>query len=251
MKRILTIAMVGIAALFCIAIVTVYLSIGSVITTSVEKYGSAITQTTVSLRDADFSPSSGDASLLDLSVANPAAFSAKTALLAPRIEIQIDPQTVGEGVMVIKRMEIEAPEITYEINQSGDNLRALRVQIGEAVAAEKQDSFPDDKAGSPTKFIINDLYISNGVVVVEAEGLTGKRTTAIIKNLHLEDVGRDENGLAPAALVDKLYAPILQAVTIAALSTDLNLSDQALNILRAASDETEEAINRLRELLEN
>ncbi|MDF2367555.1 hypothetical protein [Sneathiella sp.] len=250
MRRGLTIAMIGIVLLFCVAIVTVYLSIGSVITTTVENYGSAITQTKVTLRETDFSPTTGEAELLDLTVASPQPYKAQPAFLTPRIKMQIDPQTVNEETIIIKRIEIEAPEITYEITKSGDNLRVIRTHIKEAMTVEAQDLYPTDRPGPPKKFIIDDLYITNAVVIVQAEDLVGKKATAVLDNLHLENLGRKENGLYPAALIEKIYGPLLQATTLAALSTDLNLSDQALNILRGASDETEEVIDRIRNLLE-
>ncbi len=250
MRRGLTIAMIGIVLLFCAAIVIVYVSIGSVITSSVEKYGSAMTQTSVTLPEADFSPTTGEATLLNLKVESPAPFIAQPALLAPHIEIQIDPHTIDQGTIVIKRLMVEAPEITYEITKSSDNLRKIRDHIEAAVSAEQRGPFPLDRKGSPKRFIINDLYIQNGVVIVQAENLTGNRETALLEDLHLKALGQAENGLEAAALVERIYTPLLQATTLAALSTDLNLSDQMRNILRGASDETGELIDRLRNLLE-
>ena len=242
--------MIGIVLLFCVAIITVYVSIGSVITTAIENYGSAITQTDVTLRETEFSPTTGETELFDLTIASPAPYKAQPAFMSPRIKMQIDPQTVDEDIIVIKRIEIEAPEITYEITKSGDNLRAIRAHIKEAMAVEASVSSPSNHPGSPKKFIVNDLYMTNAVIIVQAEDLIGKKATAVLENLHLEDLGRTENGLYPAALIEKIYAPLLQATTLAALSTDLNLSDQALNILRGASDETEEVIDRIKNLLE-
>ena len=145
---------------------------------------------------------------------------------------------------------VEAPEITYEIIKSGDNLRKIRDHIKDAVSAEQRGQFPLDRKGSPKKIIIDDLYIQNGVVIVQAENLTGNRETALLEDIHLENVGQAENGLEAAALIEEIYASVLQATTLAALSTDLNLSDQMRNILRGASDETEELVNHLRNLLE-
>ncbi|MEX1035146.1 MAG: hypothetical protein WDZ54_04275 [Sneathiella sp.] len=250
MRRGLTIAMVGIVLLFCVAIAVVYVSIGSVITSTIEKYGSAMTQTAVTLTEADFSPTTGEATLVNLKVESPVPFVSQPSLLAPRIDIQIDPHSIGKETVIIKRLKIEAPEITYEITKSSDNLRTIRERIEDAVAAEKSGPFPPDRKGPVKRFIINDLYIINGVVIVQAENLTGNRETALLEDLHLENLGQEENGLEPAALIERIYTSILQATTLAALSTDLNLSDQTRNILRGASDETEELIDHLRNLLE-
>lgn len=242
--------MIGIVLLFCVAIVTVYLSIGSVITTAIEEYGSAITQSQVTLRETEFSPTTGETELFDLSVASPTPFKAQPAFLSPRIKMQIDPQTVNEDVIVIKRLEVEAPEITYEITKTGDNLRVLRSHIQEAKTVEANGGDNSSHPGSSKKFIIDDLYISNAVVIVEAAELSGSKATVIMDNLHLQDLGRAENGLYPAALIERIYTPLLQATTVAALSTDLNLADQALNILRGASDEAKEMLDQIKNLLE-
>jgi|TARA_R100000005_G_scaffold88792_1_gene58934 hypothetical protein len=250
MRRVFSFIIIGIVAIICIAIATVYLSIGSVITGSIEKYGTAITGTAVTLEEADYSSSSGETILLGLSVSSPPDFKAEPAFLAPYIEMLIDPQTISTEVIVIKRMEIKSPEITYEILQNGDNLRALRHRIEQAVTAEQGGTFAPEMTGPTAKFIINDLYINKGVVIVEAETLTGHRSTALLEDIHLQDIGREENGLLPAALIRRIYTPVVQATTIAALSTDLPLTEQVINLIRGASDETGEMIERLRKLLE-
>ncbi len=250
MRRGLTIAMIGIVILFCAAIITVYLSIGSVITTTVEDYGSAITGTKVSVTETEFSPTSGDAELLGLRVESPKPYDAQPAFLASRVKIQIDPKTINSDTVIIKRIEIEAPEVTYEITDTGDNLRAIRAHITGAMAVEMNGPLPSNRPNRAKKFIINELYITNAVVIVQAEDLTGERTTAVLKNIHLENLGREEKGLYPAALLEQIFKPVLQAATLAALTTDLNFSDQALNFLRGASDQTEEVINHLQKLLE-
>lgn len=250
MRRVLTFIVIGIVAIICISIATVYLSIGSVIVTAFEKYGSAIAGAPVTLETADFSPTSGETALKGLAVDTPPGFKATHVFLAPKIDLLIDPQTLGTDVIAIKRLEITAPEVTFEIVEGTDSLRTLRAHIDAAIADEKAGRFITGENGRTPKFIIHDLYINKGVVIVEAEKLNGRRTTAVLDDIHLQDVGRDENGLAPAALVRRIYSPLLQAVSLAILETDLPLSDQILNLLRSASEETDEMLERLRKLLE-
>lgn len=247
MRRGLAIVLFLIVMLFVVAIVVVYTSIGSVITTTIEEYGSAVTGTKVTLQEANFSPVSGDATLVRLSVNNPPNYSDNNAFYAASIDMQIDPKTVGDEVLVIKRLKIDAPEIFYEIRPDGDNLRVLRANIKAAI--ENPHLNIRAKSGMfVKKFIVNDFYLTNGVVIVQSDDLTGKKATALLEPIHLEDLGKDENGLTPAGLVDKIYRPILKGATLSALSTDLNLSDQAQNILRAAGDETEEVLDRIKKL---
>ncbi|TNE34561.1 MAG: hypothetical protein EP348_10680 [Alphaproteobacteria bacterium] len=248
MRRGLTILMIFIVLLFCGAIAAVYLSIGPVIKSAVEDYGTAITGAKVTLGKSDFSPSSGNALLENLKVANPAHYSEGTAISTNKVELQIDPKSLESGVLVITRLKIEAPEILYEITETGDNLRTIRTAIKAAMARESDPAAKPFHPGLVNRFIVRDLYISNGVVVVEAKNLMGKRATAVLDPIHLSDIGKAEGGLPPAALVNAIYTPLLQNVTLAALSTDLNLSDQARNILSGASDETEAVIDKIRKI---
>jgi len=69
--------------------------------------------------------------------------------------------------------------------------------------------------------------------------------------LKLTNIGGDEGGLSPKDLSLRLLLPILRETTIAALNTDLSLSDQARNILNGAMDETESALRLFKNLLKN
>ncbi|MEH6545054.1 MAG: hypothetical protein V7701_01405 [Sneathiella sp.] len=250
MKRGVIISVTLLVLLFCGAIAYVYSSIGSVIQGAVQNYGSEITKSPVIVNEADFSPASGDAAISNLIVGNPVNFSPDNAFSFPSIVLQIDPETISQNTMIIKRIKIEAPEIIYEITEDGDNLRAIRKNIMAAVDQEKLQAVGAANT-QEKKFIVNDVYISNAVVVVQAAGLTGNKVTAVLDDIHLQDIGRDQDGIGPAALVDEIYTPLLRAVTVAAVSTDLNLTDQMRNIVQGAADETDGAIDRLKELFKN
>lgn len=250
MKRGVIISVTLLVLLFCGAIAYVYSSIGNVIQSAVQNYGSEITKSPITIRETDFSPATGDATIINLVIGNPVGFSPDNAFSFPSIILQIDPETISQDTMTIKRLKIEAPEIVYEITEDGDNLRAIRKNISAAVDQEKIQSVGTTNSQGK-KFVVNDVYISNAVVVVQATGLTGSKVTAILDDIHLQDIGRDQDGIGPAALVDEIYTPLLRAITVAAMSTDLNLSEQMHNIVKGAGDETEGAIDRLKELFKD
>ncbi len=251
MKRGFAFFIVGIVVIICIAIVVVYSSIGPIIIATVDDFGSRITGTKVTLSDAEYSTTNGDATLINLTVANPEGFSDGNAFAFSSIELQVDPETLQNEVVVVKRMKVVSPEITYEISDVSDNLRTLRRNIEQAVKREQQPSSQQTDQAPLKKFVINDLYFDTGVVVVQSADMTGKRVTAVFDPLHMKDIGRAEDGLYPAALIAEIYSPLLRAATVAALSTDLSLKDQAKNILEGATDEAEGALDKLRDLFKN
>ncbi|WP_169543132.1 AsmA family protein [Sneathiella aquimaris] len=239
MKRGLTIAMAAGLLIFCAAIVTVYVSIGSIIIDTIEEEGTALTQTEVTVQDAEFAPTTGTATLVQVKVANPAGYLGKNAFSIDRIDLWIDPETLNSDILHIKSMILVAPEINYEIATETDNLRTLKQYI--------DNSAPT--GGTKKKLIVDNFYLKNGVVVVQANDLIGQRKTAKLEDIHLTGIGQAENGLTPAALASQILVPILRNTTLAALSTDLNLSDQARNIMNGALDETEKAFQAIRQLL--
>ncbi len=243
MKRGFTIMMAVGLAIFCAAIITVYVSIGSIIVDTIEATGSDITQTAVTLKEADFSTTTGLTTLVQLKVKNPNGFKSKHAFSFDKIELWIDPETLGEDTLHIKSLVLVAPEIVYEFTRSGDNLRTLKNHIEASVQIAQKETSPKKK------ILVENYYVRNGVLVVQAEELKGLRKTAQINDIHVEGIGENEGGLVPAELVYQLMLPLLRETTLAALNTDLSLSDHTRNLLNGAADETMKAVKSLKNLL--
>lgn len=243
MKRGFTIVMAVGLAIFCAAIITVYVSIGSIIIDTIEEKGTDITQTGVTLKEADYSSSTGLTALVQLKVKNPTGFKSKYAFSFDKIELWIDPETLGNDILHIKSLVLVAPEIVYEFSRSTDNLRTLKSHIEQSVQIALEKTIPEKK------ILVDNYYVRNGVLVVEAEELKGLRKTAQIGDIHIEGIGKREEGLIPAELIYQLMLPLLREATLAALNTDLSLSDQTRNLLNGAADETNKAVKALKNLL--
>lgn len=243
MKRGLTIMMAVGIAIFCAAIITVYVSIGSIIVDTIEATGSDITQTDVTLKEADFSTNTGLTTLIQLKVKNPAGFKSTYAYSFDKIELWIDPETLGKDTLHIKSLVLIAPEIVYEFTRSADNLRTLQRHIEASVQIALKQTSPKKK------ILVENYYVRNGVLVVQAEELKGLRKTAQLNDIHIEGIGTSEGGLIPAELIYQLMLPLLRETTLAALNTDLSLSDHTRNLLNGAADETLKAVKTLKNLL--
>lgn len=250
MKRGLTIMIAVGLAIFCAVIITIYVSIDSIIIDTIETEGSEITQTKVSVQKADFATSTGLTTLVLMKVENPKGFQSKHAFSFDKIEVWVDPETLAEDILHIKSMVLIAPEIVYEFASSSDNLSILKRYIENSAAKAAAQTAPAKRV------IVDNFYVKSGVVVVKAEELRGERKTAKIADIHLKNIGKDENGLLPSELVHQLLIPVLRETTIAALNTDLSLSDLTRNLINGAahllddaSGETQKAIQKLKGLL--
>ncbi len=242
MKKGVLVAIAITLLLFIGGIAYIYASIGSVISDTIASRGSDITQTTVAVQDSDYSTTSGLATLTKVTIANPAGFKSPLAFNFDRIEMWIDPETLNSNTIHVKSLTFVAPEVTYEISVQTDNLRTLINQIENSISR----SVP---SASDKRLILEQVQFKNGVVVVQSDDMQGARSTAQLADMNLQNIGKAENGISPAEIAHRLTIALLRETTIAALNTDLPLSDQARNILNGAMDETKKAIKLFRNLL--
>ncbi len=239
MKRGFILFMVALLVLFLGVVVLIYMNIGNVIVAAVEKHGAAITGTTVSLQEANFSPTEGSGHLIGLKVGNPRGFKTEHAFSFDDISFKLDISTLTEDVIVIEEVRIIAPEIIYEIGVNSDNLRALRINIEKAATNPGMET-------PGKKMIINDLYIEKGSMWISARNLDGASQTALINDIHMRNIGSADNGLSPARIIQEIVTPLMLEVTLAAIDTELGMEDQMHNVLEGAKEETVKAYEELK-----
>ena len=242
MKKGILAAIAVILLLFIGGIAYIYSSIGSVISDTIAQEGSAITQTKVSVGVSEYSTTSGLATLSQIQVANPAGFKSALALNVGQIDLWIEPESLSTDVIRVKSLILQAPEITYEIVDRTDNLRALKYQIEETIKQTQNQT-------GEKRLLLERIQIKNGVVIVKSDDLSGARRTAQLGPITLNNIGLGQGGVSAAELAHLLTLEILRETTIAALNTDLPLSDQARNILNGALDETKNAVKMFKNLL--
>jgi hypothetical protein len=89
-------------------------NIDGLIEKAIEKYGSAMTQAKVSVGAVKIAPADGKGIISDLVIGNPAGFKTAHAMKVSRIEVDIDITSLTKDVIVIRRIAIIAPDMSYE-----------------------------------------------------------------------------------------------------------------------------------------
>ena len=186
-------------------------SLDGIILEAVETYGSEITKAKVSLAAVELDLSSGRSSLRGLSVGNPKGFKTPSAFELGAISIAIDSSTVSDDTIVINEIVIDSPVVTYELGAGGSNIDAIQRNV-EAYMAQFGDD-PADDGGEGPKLIIDDLYIRGGKVNISATFLDGKALSAELPDIHLEDIGREDEGASPAAIAEQIIAALTAGTT--------------------------------------
>lgn len=123
-------------------------NIDALVKAAIEKYGSATTQTAVRVQRVQIKLAEGSGSISGLTVANPAGFAAPYAFSLSQITMRINVKALTGQQIVIDAIQINAPEVFYELNADKQgNLNVLKDNItgGAQPGAKKSDQPAEGK----------------------------------------------------------------------------------------------------------
>ena len=190
-------------------------ALNKVIKTGVEKFGPEVTQTSVRLDDVDISILSGNATLTGLYVGNPDGYKSENIFALGKIEIDIDPLSLISGdKIIINKIHIQKPEISYEKTLMSSNIKALLKNIEAFTgSAEENAPEPDEAApaeeGSAKQVVIKQLIIEDGTIFV---GLMGAGTTVPLPRIEMNDIGEGGNQKSMPEILDLVLTEVLKSI---------------------------------------
>jgi len=120
--------LIGAAVVIVIIVVLLVFGIskiGPLIKTAVNTYGPGITRTDLRLGDVGVSLFSGEVKLKEFTLGNPKGFTSPQAMKVNSIFCQCRREVNHERPIVIEKIEIAGPEITYEKTAGTDNFMAI------------------------------------------------------------------------------------------------------------------------------
>ncbi len=188
-------------------------NLGPIIKKTVNTYGPEITQTRVQLGDAGVSLFSGEVKLKNFLVGNPKGFKSPQAMKVGSIYVNVDEKSLTGNPIVIDRIEVVAPEITYERSGRDDNFNALLRNVKQRSGSGKSGSDAPKKdktgdSGGGKKLLIRSMVIKDGRVNLTAKIMAGQTVTAELPFIELKDVGGQKEGVSPAQAFNLILAEL-------------------------------------------
>ncbi|MEH6402595.1 MAG: hypothetical protein V7750_04435 [Sneathiella sp.] len=238
MGKIITGIVVALVVILGVLASVFYFNLDKVIIAAVEEYGSEVTQAEVTLNEVDLDITSGKGALRGLFVGNPKGFEEPSAFELGEISLSINMSDTNEKLIHINEIQIIAPQITYELNNTTNNLDALKKNIDAFMKKEGLDG-KSEKGGSGQdedgpKIIIDKLVIKNGKVTVKAPITLNKKIEGNLPTIQITDIGKKQGGASP----EEVAAQILNKVTASAMSvvTDLGIGKTLESLTGGAGD---------------
>lgn len=204
-------------AIVVVAFFVVAASLGSIVKGGVNRVGPQLTQSKVELQGAKISPFSGQGTLTDLTVENPAGWTSGKAFSLGRISIDVDPKSLLGDHIVVRSIVIEQPEIVYETRLTSSNLQDLLNNIQQATGPAGETKTKD---GKPVKIEVQNFRLQNAKITAIAGS---NQASVTMPDLVLKDLGTREGGLTPqqlgVAVMKEITAQAAQAGAKAALES--------------------------------
>jgi uncharacterized protein involved in outer membrane biogenesis len=245
--------LIGVAAILVIGVIIVVVglsNIGPMIKTAVNTYGPTITKTDVKLDDVGVSLLSAEAKLKGFLLGNPKGFQSPQAIKVGSISVNVDEKSLTQDTIVIDRIEVIKPEITYEKIKGTDNFQTILANVKKSVGAEgKSAKSKEQGSEGGKKLVINNFIVKGGQVNLAMELLGGKVVSSSLPDIHLKDLGKKEGGASPAETFEKifnaLYAKITSPDVTAMLGKELKgLGLDADALTQTAQKKIEQAVGQ-------
>ncbi|GAB5413154.1 MAG: hypothetical protein Cons2KO_07570 [Congregibacter sp.] len=189
-----------------------YLSsnLNGIVANLIEREGSAVTQTSVSVSGVDIKLTEASAALSGLTIANPAGF-AGNAIELGEFATALDAGSLTSDTIVIKNVTVDGARINVLQQGTKNNLRQLMANMqSESDTAEAADA----DAGAK-KIIIERFTLSGASASVSLPDL-GEAKEVTLPDIVLTDVGRATNGATGAQVAQQLLRPIMEAAITSA-----------------------------------
>jgi len=241
MKKII----LGIAAVVVVAVagalIYLFLNLNLIVKKGVETVGPQITKTEVKLDGASLSPFSGSGSLKGLLVGNPEGYKTPSALKLGEVSVAVSLSSLKSDTIVVDKVAIVAPEITFEGGLTGNNLKKIQANVEAAVGSSKTSD-------SGKKILVKDLTISGAKVNLSFTGLGGKSITMPLPDIHLQNLGTADKGLTSAELTKQVLGEMIgnvDKVAAKAFAEVGKLGKEAVNTAAEQLDKTTKGIKGL------
>jgi len=248
-KRILRGLLIVAVVLIVVAVITAGLFLGKIVKTGMETVGPKITQVPIKVDTVSLSLLTGSAKVEGLVVGNPEGYKTPQAISVGEAAIGVNPLSIFSDKIVVRSIEIQSPEITFEGNPfSGNNLTKIRDNVN-AAAKSSQEAATNQpaKAGSNPgkKLEVDDLLIKGAKVHVSLTGMGGKEVTLPLPDIHLANMGRGPEGITPTDLTRRVLDALTTAAVKAVANAATDIGRGVENLGKDAGKTVGESVNKV------
>ncbi len=235
MKKWILIGAGAVVVIIIVGVIMIASNLGPMIKKAVNTYGPGITKTKVSLGEVDVSLFSAKAKLKNLFLGNPKGFTSPYAMKVGSIRVDIDRKSITGNPIIIDRIEVVSPDISYDKIKGSDNFQTILNNVESSVGGEKQPGNKQankqtEKKEPGRKILIRDFLVKGGKVNLTMPLLGGKTISAPLPEIHLTNIGQQKGGASPAEAFNEVFKSLYAKITSPAVTDILSKRLKSLGI---------------------
>ena len=197
--------------------VAFYFSFNSIVKKSVETFTPKITQTTAQIDNVKISPFSGSGEIRGLVIGNPEGFNTPYAFKLSQVLIDLEPLSVFSECVVINKILIIGPEVTYEARLGGSNIAKIQQNIESFVgptsdSGEDRESPSDENKGKEIKIQLGEFLFQDGNINLSTTMLEGTSIPIPLPEIRLSEIGTDTDGASVNEISKEVFIAISEAI---------------------------------------
>jgi hypothetical protein len=165
---------------------------------TIVEYGSEMTQAKVSVGNVKIDAVNGECIISDFVVGNPKGFSTPYAFKVDKFTVALDPASIADDVITVRKIAIIAPEVIYEKGTRMTNFDAIQKNIADYIG-------PADSEPTPVKkLIVEEFKMRDSTAQATAAFMDGETVTVVLPHLTKRNIGKAEGGITPGELGQRI-----------------------------------------------
>ncbi len=222
-------------------------NLDTIVAGAIERIGTEVLQTEVSLDSTHFELKQGRGELHGLSIANLDGFNEPYLFQLSEVALQVEPATLRDPVIVIDEILIDGAHLTVEdkgIAQT--NIQELMQRLNQGGSQQETAS---ESSGPAPRFMVEKLSFTD--ISMDLVSPQYKNRTVALSDITRTNLGDRETGLTGPQLAKAIVQPLIDKARDRA---EAELKSRAQDAAQKAieenlSDEDKEKVNQLRGLL--
>ena len=172
---------------------------------TVERYGSAVTGTDVSVDGIDLALTAGRAELGGVTVDNPGGYESDYAVRIGKATVELDVASLAGEVPIVEELVLTGARVNAEQREAASNLTDIQ---------RHATSSPGDSQGDPARIVIRRFRVEDARVLLTSEYLSDPEELPL-KDVVVEDIG-GAGGATYSEAAEAMLLPVLAAARSAA-----------------------------------
>ncbi len=236
MKKIIVGIVIALVVVLVLAVLAVSLFLDKAIKSGVETLGPKLTKVDVKLDSVSLSLLSGSGAIKGLVVGNPQGFKSPSAIQVGTASLSLEPRTLLSDKIVVRSINVQGPEITFETDLRNNNLKKILANVQEAAGggvkepAKSQEPSQPKEAKPAKKLQVDEFVITGGKLHVAVTGLVGQSVTLALPDIRLQALGTGPEGITAGELARKVLEAVEKDAAQAAAGSVTDIGKGALNL---------------------